>query len=370
MMRSDNPDLRPNHVIRIGFEGSTLFSKGYTGIPFYIKKLVEGFDASDSYNPNLFLPLKRRFKQRYLAPFTHNISKSWYLKGALLRNFNNVKIMHFTHAPFINAKGVKKVATIHDLAFMADELKGVEIATPYFVNKRIHLLSQISQYADAIISVSQKTKEDFLKHFDYPQEKIHVVHLAPIFNSKSIAETKKDSKKPYLLSVGGISTRKNSLNILKGFLASKASKTHTLVFAGKNGFGSDLFHAFFNENDLGNKVKIMGYVSDEELQSLYHNASGFVFPTLYEGFGIPILEAMNHKLPILIGSLGASAEVAGGHAQIAHPFDINAITDGIDALLDYDAQKLDAAFAYAQMFSWEKIINQTGKVYTDLIQPN
>ena len=114
----------------------------------------------------------------------------------------------------------------------------------------------------------------------------------------------------------------------------------------------------------------MGYVSDEELQSLYFNASGFVFPTLYEGFGITVLEAMNHKLPVLIGSLGASAEVAGGHAQIAHPFDINAITDGIDALLDYDAQKLDAAFAYAQMFSWEKIINQTGKVYTDLIQPN
>ena len=369
-MHSDNNIFTPDLNIKVGFEGSTLFSKGYTGIPFYIKKLVEGFNESESFSPNLFLPFKRCFKKRYLAPFTQNISKSWYLKGNPFGNFSKVQIVHFTHAPFINTRGVKKVATIHDLAFMVDELKGIEIATPYFVDKRIHLLSQISQYADAIISVSQKTKDDFLKHFDYPQEKIHVVHLAPIFNPKSIKQLKNKDRKPFLLSVGGISTRKNSLNILKGFLASKTSNTHTLVFAGKNGFGSDQFHTFLNENDLGNKVKIMGYVSDEELQSLYFNASGFVFPTLYEGFGIPVLEAMNHKLPVLIGSLGASAEVAGGHAHIAHPFDINAIATGIDALLDYDTQKLDAAFAYAQMFSWEKTINQTGKVYADLIQPN
>ena len=367
-MRSDSTNLRPDLDIKVGFEGSTLFSKGYTGIPFYIKKLVEGFNDIESFSPNLFLPLKRRFKKRHLAPFTHNIPKSWYLKRTPFWNFTNVQIMHFTHAPFINISGVKKVATIHDLAFMADELKGAEIASSYFIEKRIHLLTQISQHADAIISVSQKTKDDFLKHFDFPQEKIHVVHLAPIFNPKSITQTQNSSKKPYLLCVGGICTRKNSLNILKGFLASKASKTHTLIFAGKSSYGSDPFHVFLNENKLENKVKIMGYVSDEKLQALYFHASGFVFPTLYEGFGIPILEAMNHKLPILIGSLGASAEIAGGHAHIAHPFDINSIASGIDALLDRDQIKLDDAFAYAQMFNWEKTINQTGKIYADLIK--
>lgn len=366
-MHSNKNKLTPDLNIKVGFEGSTLFSKGYTGIPFYIKKLVEGFNENESFSPNLFLPFKRYFKRRHLAPFSQNIAKNWYWKGNPFGNFSKAQIVHFTHAPFINTRDVKKVATIHDLAFMVDELKGIEIATPYFIDKRIHLLAQISQHSDAIISVSQKTKDDFLKHFDYPQEKVHVVHLAPVFNPKSIKQLKNKDRKPFLLSVGGISTRKNSLNILKGFLASNASKTHKLVFAGKNGLGSDLFYDFFNRNTLEDKVKIMGYVSDEELQSLYFNASGFVFPTLYEGFGIPILEAMNHKLPILIGSLGASAEVAGGHAHVVHPFDINALATGIDALLDYDKNRLDEAFAYAQKFSWENTIKQTGKIYSDLL---
>ena len=357
----------PNNTINVGFEGSTLFSKGYTGIPFYIKKLIEGFCNSESFSPTLYLPFKRRFKQHHLASFTNDISKKWYWNGFSFGNVHDMQIMHFTHAPFINFKGVKKVATIHDLAFMVDDIKDIEIATPYFIEKRIHLLSQISQYADAIISVSQKTKEDFLNHFDYPEEKIHVIHLAPIFNANHAPLSKNNAEKPYLLSVGGISTRKNSLNILKGFLASKASTSHILVFAGKNGLGSERFHTFYEENKLYDKVKMTGYVSDKELQSLYAGASGFVFPTLYEGFGIPILEAMNHKLPLLVGSLGASVEIANNHAHVAHPLDVSSIASGIDALIDYDQETLEAAYTYAQHFSWKKNINQTAQVYSSLL---
>ena len=359
--------LRSDSNIIVGFEGSTLFSKGYTGIPFYIKKLVEGFAEDGLFTPTLLLPIKRIGKHKNLAPFTKNISKKWYWNTSTFGSFSKLQIIHFTHAPFINIKGVKKVATIHDLAFMVTELKDIKIANPHFVEKRIQLLSEIARHADAIISVSQKTKEDFLTYFDYPEEKIHVVPLAPIFNSKLLNNSSTKKQKPYLLNVGGISTRKNSLNILKGFIDSEASKTHTLVFAGKHGLGSDEFNAFYQNNNLEDNVTIMGYVSDKTLQSLYQNASGFIFPTLYEGFGIPILEAMNHKLPTLVGSLGAAPEVAGGHAYITNPLDPFDIAKGIDALLEFNQTEIEAAYAYAQAFSWKKTAELTAKVYTSLL---
>ncbi len=357
--------LYNSSAIKVGFEGSTLFSKGYTGIPFYIQKLIENFEENSSVSPHIFFPINRYFKKKYLAPFTYNYPTHWYWNSI---NLNSIDIIHCTHAPFLNLKGVQKIATIHDLAFMVDELKGIEIASAYFVKKRIKLFNQISKHADAIISVSQKTKEDFLRFFDFPEHKIHVIHLAPIVKTLSFSTTNIYAKTPYLLSVGGVSTRKNTLNMVKGFLKSNASENHSLLVVGKNGLGNEEVFKYLQKNDHYQKVILLGYVNNLQLQSLYKHASGFVFPTLYEGFGMPLLEAMNNHLPIVTSTLGAAPEVTNGHAALVNPFDIDEIAGGIDTLTQKNKNELDNAFQYAQSFQWSKNIKETIAVYASLIE--
>ena len=118
---------------------------------------------------------------------------------------------------------------------------------------------------------------------------------------------------------------------------------------------------------LGSRVKLLNYVPSNVLSSLYKNSAGLLFPTYYEGFGIPILEAMQHRIPFLIGNIGAAPETAGGHGIKVSPFSVEEISNGIKLLLDTTDLQIEEAHNYVKNFSWEKNASETNKFYQDIL---
>ncbi len=116
---------------------------------------------------------------------------------------------------------------------------------------------------------------------------------------------------------------------------------------------------------LESRVRLLGFCSDAEIEALYRSAAALLFPTYYEGFGLPILEAMACGLPVVAGSLGAAPEVAAGHAEIADPMDVDDMAAALDRALDMGAARRAAAASHARGFSWEKSAQATRAAYAE-----
>ncbi|GAL62958.1 glycosyltransferase family 4 protein [Algibacter lectus] len=359
--------------MKIIIEGSTLSTKGFTGIPHYIISIQKALKNKHNIEVELAFNLKKinKFKPEVLKK-TH----FWYVGSILFSRTFKPAISHSLHTPFLKLNGTKKIATIHDLAVHLPEFAEFNFASKYFQEKRYKLFQDFAKNADAIIAVSQATKDDYLKMFDYPEEKIHVVHLAPVFkplvtkldNENDILNSFSIGKENYFLSVGGVSKRKNSFNLIKGFALSGERKTTKLVFAGKIVESEmEIIKVFLKEHDLENDVVFTSYISDETLSVLYKNAKAFLFPTYYEGFGIPIIEAMAYGLPVLTGNIGAAPEVANGYALLVDPHNPEEIARGIVDLGNIEKDKVKLAKEYAKGFTWDKVAEETIKVYNSVL---
>ncbi|HSB35649.1 MAG TPA: glycosyltransferase family 1 protein, partial [Thermoanaerobaculia bacterium] len=172
----------------------------------------------------------------------------------------------------------------------------------------------------------------------------------------------------YLLFVGQISGRKNTERLVEAFALSGAGDGFTLVLAGSLGRQAEKTLEAIRRRHLEKKVEILGYVADSELPALYAGAKGFLFPTIYEGFGLPILEAMACGTPVLTSNVGSAPEVSGDRAILVDPYSVGEIARGMEALLRVPACRTDDARRYAQQFTWTRCAEQTLAVYERLLQ--
>lgn len=358
--------------MKVLIEGSTLFTKGYTGIPHYILCLHKALKKNSK--TDIFLAYNIK-KAKNLKDNKVTIKHLWYLKKTLFSFKHKPTISHSLHTPFLEIKGSKKIATIHDLAVHLPEFSDYNFSSEYFKKKRFNLFEKFAKNADAIIAVSENTKKDFLKFFDYPADKIHVIHLAPVFKPKENNNEETDlvlnklslEKQNYYLSVGGVSLRKNSFNLLKGFYLSGKSTSHKLVFAGKISIDEKVkLDNYIQENNLASQIVFTNYISDDHLGILYQNAKSFLFPTYYEGFGIPIIEAMIYNLPVLTSITGAAPEIANNNAILVDPYSEKSIAEGINKLDTITSLDLEKAKKHASSFTWDKVAMETIKVYESL----
>ncbi|MDB2606388.1 glycosyltransferase family 4 protein [Zobellia sp.] len=357
--------------MKIALESSSLFFKNYTGIPFYIHNLYNALKEIDAADPYLAFRLKKKFKKK--TKFQNTLLQNkhlWHLDNFVLST-SKFDVAHSLHTPFLNLSSSLKVATVHDLAVHLPQFESYNLTTPYFQKKRMALFKEFSEKADVIITVSEATKQDFLSFFNFPEDKIHAIPLAPSIKSQedrqvddSILKEFNVLPKTYFISLGGVSLRKNTLNLVKGFALSKDSETKKLVITGK--IEPEHYPPvvnFIKKNQLETQVLITGYLGSDQLATLYKNAAAFLFPTFYEGFGIPILEAMLNKLPVLTSNTGAAPETAGGHAVLVNPFEPEDIASGIDNLSFKSEEQLEQAKKFATTFTWKETARQTKKVY-------
>jgi glycosyltransferase involved in cell wall biosynthesis len=261
------------------------------------------------------------------------------------------------------------VATVHDLGWHAH---------PELFNRRLRLMYRalfpwVVRRADHFIAVSRYTADDLMHQAGVPASKIDVVYhgLDPIFTTHGKIPGTAQSSSPYLLAMGGISpARKNTRRLIEAFTRWRSRgghrASHQLLITGVS-LDRDLFQ---NGAAAPPGVTYLGYVEKAELPRLYAGAAAFLYPGIYEGFGLPIIEAMACGAPVLTSRTGAAPEIAGGAAILVDPFDIESIVAGLEHVtMPEEAARLrDRGHERTRLFDWSSAAAATVDVYRQLMR--
>jgi len=223
------------------------------------------------------------------------------------------------------------------------------------------------------VADSNATRADLVRHYGVAESKVHVVHLgrdeslAPVHDPqvRAAARVHAGIGERYLFYVGTLQPRKNLSRVVQAFARlAGAPGMHDvqLVLAGKRGWLYDELFAEVERCGLGGRVLFPGYVDGADLPALYGGALGFVYPSLYEGFGIPVLEAQACGVPVMTSNNSSLPEVAGDAALLVDPTDVDAIAEAMRRLATDDALRAELVqrgFENVKRFSWEKCARET-----------
>jgi glycosyltransferase involved in cell wall biosynthesis len=272
----------------------------------------------------------------------------------------------------ISSSGVKSVLTVHDVIFMR--------YPQYFgwINRFIYKakLQYACKAADQIIAISENTKADLVELLKVDPAKIAVIYQGcdPAFKlyqsdaQRALIRKKYNLPKRYLLTVGTIEERKNLLLVVKSLLHAKSSIP--LIVVGKPTKYTEDVKAFIDTHNLNSRVVFLHDVTFDELPALYQLATVFVYPSRYEGFGIPILEALNSGTPV-IAATGSCLEEAGGpHSLYVNPDDEQELAQKINRVWNTPAlrqQMITKGFDYARNFEDEKLASQLLNLYQNTL---
>ncbi len=268
------------------------------------------------------------------------------------------------------------VVTIHDL---------VPLFFPHVVPWKHRLFFRLfmkpaARTADIILTDSHHSQRDIAQHLGVPKEKIRVTYLGYTSRSPTTIQALSADEilkqyhitRPYLLFVGVQEPKKNLDRLIEAFAllrqASSVNANLQLVLAGDKGWLSDHLSQRARDLGVGEHVIFTGFVPDAHLPALYQQAELFVFPSLYEGFGLPVLEAMTYGVPVVTSMASSLPEIAGDAAVLVDPHSAEAIRDGMaDVLLDQPkaAAMREKGQIQARQFSWKRTAEETYMAYRD-----
>lgn len=256
---------------------------------------------------------------------------------------------------------VKSTVTLHDMvAFFYNEKYPEYKVTQRFYNYFKKAMKFTAKKAVKIVSISEFTKREFLKKYKINEDKVVVIGQSLDKRKKNFEPDLKtiekfDIKKPYLLSVSVIRPHKNFDFLVRVFnkLKEEYNIPHQLIFAGGIHFGEETFIKEMEQSSFKSDIKYLGYVKDEDLSSLYTYAEAFVFPSLYEGFGIPLLEAIEYEIPVISSNQASLSEVGGNSVVFFDPYDEDSAKEIIyntinNSSLQISKDQLDA-------YDWNKV---------------
>jgi len=239
---------------------------------------------------------------------------------------------------------------------------------------QVSTYADFARRADRILFVSQHSRRDFLRLFPYDVSRTSVTHLgvADSFHPRApetLAPTREKYglAEPYLLFVGASNPQKNLLRLLDAFGRSAARHDHQLMLAGPVYPGQLApMQARVAQLAIEARVRIAGFVDAADLPNLYAGASAVLLPSVYEGFGLPILEGMASGVPVLTSTAGSCPEIAAGHGVLVDPLSVDDIARGIDAALRMTKTQLEDARTYARGMTWRRTAQQTLETYRAL----
>ncbi|MDD3245400.1 MAG: glycosyltransferase family 1 protein [Methanosarcina sp.] len=376
--------------MKLGVISATL-NEDFTGVPNYTYNLISELDnlmGKDSlhminYQDDPFFKNIHKFIIKnplgYLSKLFPLSSYFWYTYLGMKLNAQNFDL-DIVHNPYqvptlFKFKKQKYVVTVHDLM----QVMFPEMVKPsvYFIQK--FFLPKTLKYADAIITDSYSTKNDLITLFKIPEHKINVIYLAAnneykLLDSKEVGQVKKrygiDS--PFILYVGSLKPLKNISTLIKSFYhLKKKNLPHKLVITGKRRLKYKEIFRLIDELNLQNDIIFTGYVDKTDLPALYNAAELFVSPSIYEGFGLPPLEAMACGCPVITSNTSSLPEVVGDAGIMVDPYDVDGLADSMYEVLTNDRLKNDMSkkgLNRAKMFSWEKCARETLKVYEEVFE--
>ena len=343
------------------------------------------------------LPLKTVHKYRGIGIYTQSLIKAL---GSLKESDLDLKLIEekkdllkvdLIHYPYFDLffgtlpliKKKKTIVTIHDvipLVFPNNFPKGIKGSL------RLYLQKMALKGAKAVITDSQNSKNDIFKYLNYPLDKINVVYLACSSEFKQIKQDsllrkiKDQYKLPerFILYVGDVNYNKNVLGLIKAFgklKTKKQNKDLKLVLVGKAFKQKGLkelreIKDLMETLELGKYVKILGWLDNKDLVGIYNLATVYCQPSFYEGFGLPVLEAMSCGTPVVAANTSSLPEISSEAAIMVDPYNINSIAEGLSSVLDnpLTAKMLSKrGLKQVENFNWEKVAYETYRIYKKLV---
>ncbi len=260
------------------------------------------------------------------------------------------------------------VVTIHDLGYLYEPDSHTTWSRRYLDWSTRWSVTT----ARRIIAISGATRDDLVRHYGAPPEKIRVIPhgiddgFHPLRQDVAAREVRRlGFQQPYILFVGTIQPRKNVARLIAAFdILADSNPELELVLAGKRGWLAERIDAAIRTSRHRSRIRITGHVPDASLPALYSGARAVVLPSLYEGFGLPALEAMASGTPVVVSNRGALPEIAGDAALIVDPLSSQAIAAGLTATLDpaTRARRIEAGIRHAARFRWTTAGQQTLEV--------
>ena len=381
--------------MRIGINALFL-ERPETGSGQYTRNLLEALAKVDSTNEYLLFgpdPAPRTFtihnSQLAIRNLSENLAKLWFeqVTFPLACRRRGIDLAHVPYFASPLFPTVPTVVTVHDLIpLILPAYRGSLLVRLY-----TRLVAAAARKAEAIITVSQASERDIVRYLHVPPERVHVTYEAaseafqPVEDEAcpepsrraQLATIRQKYALPqrYLLYLGGFDQRKNLTALLRAFaLLVRRQRQARLVIAGKlPGRNSPLFpdpRRLVRELGVEESVIFTGWVAEEDKPALLSGAMAFVFPSLYEGFGLPALEAMACGTPVIASDRSSLPEVVGEGGILVEPTDVEALAEAIEMLFVDDALRADLrqrALAQAAKFSWEQTALETLAVYQKVI---
>jgi glycosyltransferase involved in cell wall biosynthesis len=287
-------------------------------------------------------------------------------------------IVHSTtfSVPRFRNRKKRLVVTIYDLTVLTHP----EYHQKLNIRHCLEGIKDAVRYADRIIAISDHTKQDLMDHFRVPSDMIEVTPLAagrnyrPVTDSRILDAARKKYGLPprYVLFLGSLEPRKNVDALVQAYarLPEKLREEFSLVVAGARGWLNSEVHKAVEDLKIGSRVHFTGYVAEEDMSAVYSMSTVFVYPSFYEGFGLPVLEAMSCGAPVITSNTSSMPEVAGDAARLVSPKDIDEIAGALESVLE-DEETRDRmrtrGLKRASGFSWEKCARQTLDIYQNVM---
>ena len=285
---------------------------------------------------------------------------------------------HLYHSPnfILPSFGGRKIVTFHDLSIFK--------YPEFHPESRVSLMSAETQKAarnaDHIITVSEAVREEVIDFFSRSPDDVTAVHLASFIGQSSVSNAEKGNllsrfklrSGQFFLFISSIEPRKNISRILDAFeaLPEGFKKEHPLVLAGSSGWKSgDILKRIKKLSDSGSVI-YLGYINDVELECLYESAGALVFPSIYEGFGLPIIESQSKGVPVITSRISCMPEVSGGAALLVDPYNSEDIGQAMEKIMLDAGIREDLSHRghlNAQKFSWDRMLTETLDVYEKIL---
>ena len=370
--------------MKIGYEAKRIFHNK-TGLGNFSRdviRVLSTYYSSNSYllyNPkksDQFLfeaNNKNVFEKNPKTKFAREFKNYWRQKGIVNDlKIDNITLFHGLSGELpvgLKANNIKSVVTIHDLIFM----RYPKLYS--FFDRKIHYLKfkKSAKAADKIIAISEQTKLDIITYLDVSPEKIEVIYQGcqAVFKEQYTTKEKEDVVARYnlpenfILNVGTIEERKNALTIVKAI----KNIDSTLVLVGRETTYSDKIKEYIKKNNLDDKVIFLKGLSSKDLAITYQLATIFVYPSIFEGFGIPIIEALYSKTPVITTNSGVFPEAGGPDSLYIDPFNDIELEKKINLLLNDSNLRREISekgFQFVQKFNDENIASKINKLYSEL----
>lgn len=341
--------------MRIALDATYSLGRDLSGVGVYSRELLFGLAALGPDVDWHWLYRPHRFGKALRETLPPNAKRGFLLDGGLNRN---AALFHGLNQRLPQRRFAGQVATFHDLFVMT-----ADYSTPEFRARFTAQARHAAAEADRIVAVSQFTAKQVMELLDVEKSRVVVIPHG-VRKFPAVART----REKIVLHVGAIQKRKNLVRLVRAF--ERVAKDWRLVLAGSSGYGAEEVFAAIAESPAASRVTVTGYVETQDLAEWYAKAAVFAFPSLDEGFGMPVLEAMAAGVPVVASNGSAVGEVSGNAAILVDPISEEELRDALVRLTtepELREKLILEGKKRAADFTWEDASQRTLAVYRELM---